>query len=79
VPFESNLQALRHAVGGGKPVQLSEKQLGYGSIKMMVDVYGHLVPGANRAAVNTLSGLQPPTPTGKLSLPTERAPNPHLN
>jgi Protein of unknown function (DUF3987) len=32
-------------------------QLGHSSIKMTVDVYGHLVPGANRQAVNRLPGL----------------------
>src|SRR5262249_7517842 len=36
-------------------------QLGHRSITMTVDVYGHMVPGANRAAVNRLPGvaLQP--------------------
>ncbi len=29
-------------------------QLGHSSIKMTVDVYGHLVPGANRQAVDRL-------------------------
>ena len=29
-------------------------QLGHASIKMTVDVYGHLVPGADRQAVNRL-------------------------
>src|SRR5215470_2208357 len=33
------------------PVYVKE-QLGHSSIKITVDVYGHLVPGANRAAVN---------------------------
>jgi len=32
-------------------------QLGHTSIKMTVDVYGHLVPGANRQAVNRLPSL----------------------
>jgi integrase len=31
-----------------------QQQLGHSSISMTVDVYGHLVPGANRAAVNVL-------------------------
>jgi integrase len=29
-------------------------QLGHHSIKVTVDVYGHLVPGANKAAVDRL-------------------------
>ena len=29
-------------------------QLGHHSIKLTVDTYGHLVPGANRAAVDRL-------------------------
>ena len=28
--------------------------MGHSSIKVTVDIYGHLVPGANRAAVNRL-------------------------
>ena len=32
-------------------------QLGHSSIKMTVDVYGHLVPGSNRQAVNKLPVL----------------------
>ncbi len=31
-----------------------KEQLGHSSIRMTVDVYGHLVPGANRQAVNRL-------------------------
>lgn len=33
------------------------KQLGHSSIKMTVDTYGHLIPDANRQAVNKLPGL----------------------
>ncbi len=32
-------------------------QLGHASIKMTADVYGHLVPGANRQAMNSLPSL----------------------
>ncbi len=35
-----------------------KEQLGHSSIKMTVDVYGHLVPGANRQAVNRLPSLE---------------------
>lgn len=34
-----------------------KEQLGHSSIKITVDVYGHLVPGANRQAVNRLPSL----------------------
>ena len=33
-------------------------QLGHSSISMTVDVYGHLVPGANRAAMDRLPTVQ---------------------
>ena len=38
---------------GESPVYVKE-QMGHSSIKVTVDSYGHLVPGANRAAVNRL-------------------------
>ena len=34
-------------------------QMGHGSIQVTVDVYGHLVPGGNRAAVDRLDDAQP--------------------
>lgn len=34
-----------------------KEQLGHSSIKITVDTYGHLVPGANRQAVNRLPSL----------------------
>ncbi len=37
-------------------------QLGHSSIRMTVDVYGHLVPGANRQAVNKLPSLDDSKP-----------------
>ena len=38
---------------GESPVYVKE-QLGHYSIQMTVDVYGHLIPGSNRGAVNKL-------------------------
>ncbi len=32
------------------------RQLGHASIQTTVDVYGHVVPGSNRNAVNRLDG-----------------------
>jgi integrase len=50
---------LRHTyasllIGNGEPLAYVKDQLGHSSIKVTVDVYGHLVPGANRQAVNRL-------------------------
>jgi integrase len=38
----------------GESVTYVRDQLGHSSIKMTVDIYGHLVPGANRQAVDRL-------------------------
>ncbi len=53
---------LRHTfasllIQNGESLAYVKDQLGHSSIKMTVDVYGHLVPGANRAAVNRLPTL----------------------
>jgi integrase len=50
---------LRHAyssalIQDGESLAYIKDQLGHHSIKMTVDVYGHLVPGANREAVDRL-------------------------
>lgn len=46
--------------------------MGHRSIQMTVDIYGHAVPGANRAAVDQLDdapltapNVTPATPTGR--------------
>ena len=41
----------------GESLPYVKEQLGHSSIKLTVDVYGHLVPGANREAVNRLPSL----------------------
>jgi integrase len=53
---------LRHTfasllIQNGESLAYVKDQLGHSSIKMTVDVYGHLVPGANRQAVNRLPSL----------------------
>ncbi len=53
---------LRHTfasllIQNGESLAYVKDQLGHSSIKMTVDVYGHLVPGANRAAVNRLPAV----------------------
>jgi integrase len=53
---------LRHTfasllIQNGESLAYVKDQLGHSSIKMTVDVYGHLVPGANRQAVNRLPAI----------------------
>jgi integrase len=43
---------------GESPVYVKE-QLGHSSIQMTVDIYGHLIPGSNRQAVNALDEHAP--------------------
>lgn len=38
----------------GEPLNYVKEQLGHASIQTTVDVYGHIVPGSNRKAVNQL-------------------------
>jgi integrase len=50
---------LRHTyasllIQNGESLVYVQKQLGHSSIQVTVDVYGHLIPGANRAAVDRL-------------------------
>jgi integrase len=52
---------------GESPVYVKE-QLGHSSIQITVDIYGHLIPGANRGAVNKLDdapSCTPSAPTNK--------------
>lgn len=58
VPFH----ALRHSYASallslGESLAYIRDQLGHSSIQITVDRYGHLVPGANRKAVNRLDSL----------------------
>jgi site-specific recombinase XerD len=50
---------LRHTfasrlIQNGESLVYIKEQMGHHSIQVTVDIYGHLVPGANRAAVNRL-------------------------
>ena len=38
----------------GESLAYVKEQLGHSSIQMTVDIYGHLIPGSNREAVNRL-------------------------
>jgi integrase len=48
---------LKNILNNGESLAYVKDQLGHSSIRMTVDVYGHLVPGANRQAVNKLPSL----------------------
>ena len=52
------LHDLRHTtrllIQQGESLAYVQKQLGHSSIQVTVDIYGHLIPGANRAAVDRL-------------------------
>jgi integrase len=43
----------------GESLAYVKDQMGHSSIQITVDVYGHLVPGGNRAAVDRLDDAQP--------------------
>ncbi len=56
---------LRHTfasllIQDAQPLAYIKDQLGHSSIKLTVDIYGHLEPGANREAVNRLPSLDAP-------------------
>jgi integrase len=42
----------------GESLVYVKDQMGHASIQITIDVYGHLVPGGNRAAVDRLDDLQ---------------------
>ncbi len=46
-----------------QPLAYIKDQLVHSSIKLTVDIYGHLEPGANREAVNGLPSLDGPVST----------------
>jgi len=53
---------LRHTfasllLSNGEPITYVKEQLGHASIQLTVDTYGHLIPGANKAAVDKLDEM----------------------
>ena len=42
----------------GESLAYGKDQLGHASIRLTVDLYGHLVPGGNRAAVDKLDDVE---------------------
>lgn len=47
-----------HLIEQGESLAYVRDQLGHHSIKITVDIYGHLTPGANRAAVDKLDAQE---------------------
>lgn len=61
---------LRHAfaswlIGAGESLAYVKEQLGHHSIQITVDTYGHLIPGANREAVNRLTAMIENAPSAR--------------
>ncbi len=61
------LHDLRHTYASlliqqGESLAYVQQQLGHSSVQVTVDVYGHLIPGANRAAVDHLDAQPPRNP-----------------
>ncbi len=62
----SIVHVLRHTFGSlliqqGESLAYVKEQMGHASIQITVDVYGHLVPGGNRSAVDRLDSGAPTT------------------
>jgi integrase len=43
----------------GESLTYVKEQMGHSSINVTVDIYGHLVPGGNRQAVDKLDDVAP--------------------
>jgi len=69
---------LRHTfasllLSNGEPITYVKEQLGHASIQLTVDTYGHLIPGANKAAVDRLDDAECISPaTNRRATPAKR-------
>ena len=68
------LHDLRHTYASlliqqGESLAYVQQQLGHSSVQVTVDVYGHLIPGANRAAVDRLDAQPPRNPAATSANP----------
>lgn len=69
---------LRHTfatwlLGNGEPITYVKDQLGHADIQMTVNVYNHVIPGANREAVNRIGVLLQNAPLARLTPETTTA------
>ena len=55
----------------GESVVYVKEQLGHSSIQITVDTYGHLIPGANRAAVDRLDDAPATQPSATPAQPAD--------
>jgi integrase len=67
------LHDLRHTFASlliqqGESLAYVRDQLGHASIQLTVDTYGHLIPGANRQAVDRLDDATPAQPAKEKGL-----------
>ncbi len=76
------LHDLRHTFGSlliqnGASIVYAKEQMGHSSIQVTVDIYGHLIPGANVSFVDTLdaeSGQHGETTTRQNATPPQQPP-----
>lgn len=55
--YAASLDSFSLLIQSGVNLAYVREQLGHSSMKLTVDVYGHLVPGAYRAALDRLSAV----------------------
>ena len=73
------VHALRHTFASvllqqGESLMYVQEQMGHCSIQVTADVYGHLVPGGNRGAVDRLDE-RPSARVARMLQTTEKTPN----
>ena len=76
------LHDLRHTFGSlliqnGASIVYVKEQMGHSSIQVTVDIYGHLIPGANVSFVDTLDaepGQHGETTTQQNATPAQQSP-----
>ena len=73
--LDSRPYDLRHSyasilISAGVSPAYVQQQLGHASIKITVDVYAHLIPGAGRQALQHLPGTTSPRPSESMVIAT---------
>ncbi|BBO74445.1 hypothetical protein DSCW_18620 [Desulfosarcina widdelii] len=59
-------------IQAGESLAYVRDQLGHHSISVTVDIYGHLTPGGNKAAVDRLDDSTPEQPSATYAQPTKK-------